>query len=533
MIDLARDIIGTQPILTAFLAIGLGYLVGQISIGSFSLGVGAVLFVGLALGAFAPKAQITGPIGLIGLIMFLYGVGILYGRQFFEGMSGGAGRKYNFLALVAVLAGLAVALGLGQMFGVKIGHTLGIFAGSMTSTATLQAALDVTGNKDPSIGYSVAYPFGVIGPILCIYFMTRLVQPKFPPKEPQMHMGEITLGSNWTNATYDDLRRDLPSGIQVTMVRKKSGNVIPSSDLMLEPGDGLLVVAERQDALNEAATRLGKLEPGRIVKDRSALDYIRVFVGKASVVGVPLAQLPLPAGFPVQLLHVRRYDTDIVPAPDLTLEFGDRVGVLMPPDRKAAVRQFFGDSVKAAAEFSYVSLGIGMVLGVLIGLIPIPIPGVGTVTLGIGGGPLLVALIAGKLRRTGPLLWVMPLPANIVLRNFGLALFLATVGVNAGQPFVKTVSETGLLLLLIGVAVLLATVVIVLLVGHYLMRIPYDDLLGVASGATGNPAILVYSTRMAPTERPDIGYAMIFPSMTIVKVIAVQVVGLLFGVAAL
>jgi putative transport protein len=530
MIDLARDIIGTQPILTAFLAIGLGYLVGQISIGSFSLGVGAVLFVGLALGAFAPKAQITGPIGLIGLIMFLYGVGILYGRQFFEGMTGAAGRKYNFLAFVAVVVGLLVALGLGQMFSVRIGHTLGIFAGSMTSTATLQAALDVMGNKEPSIGYSVAYPFGVIGPILCIYFMTRLAEPKFPPKEPQMHMGEITLGPNWNNATYDDLRRDLPSGVQVTMVRKKSQNVVPSGGLLLEPGDGLLVIAERQDAITDAAARLGKLDPGRIVKDRSALDYIRVFVGKAAVVGVPLAQLPLPAEFPVQLLHVRRYDIDIVPSPDLTLEFGDRVGVLMPPDKKNVIRQFFGDSVKAAAEFSYVSLGIGMVLGVLIGLIPIPIPGVGTVTLGIGGGPLIVALIAGKLRRTGPLLWVMPLPANIVLRNFGLALFLATVGVNAGQPFVKTVSETGLLLLLIGVAVLLATVVIVLLVGYYLMKIPFDDLLGVASGATGNPAILVYSTRMAPTERPDIGYAMIFPSMTIVKVIAVQVVGLLFGV---
>ena len=268
MIDLARDIIGTQPILTTFLAIGLGYLVGQISIGSFSLGVGAVLFVGLALGAFAPKAQITGPIGLIGLIMFLYGVGILYGRQFFEGMTGAAGRKYNFLAFVGVVAGLLVALGLGRMFGVKIGHTLCIFAGSMTSTATLQAALDVMGNKDPSIGYSVAYPFGVIGPILCIYFMTRLVQPKFPPKEPQMHMGEITLGPNWTSATYEDLRRDLPSGIQVTMVRKKSQNVVPPAGLMLEAGDGLLVVAERLDELNDTAARLGKLDPGRIVKDR-------------------------------------------------------------------------------------------------------------------------------------------------------------------------------------------------------------------------------------------------------------------------
>jgi putative transport protein len=122
------------------------------------------------------------------------------------------------------------------------------------------------------------------------------------------------------------------------------------------------------------------------------------------------------------------------------------------------------------------------------------------------------------------------LPANIVLRNFGLALFLATVGVNAGQPFLKTVTETGLALLLIGAAVLLATVLIVLLIGHYLMRIPYDDLVGVVSGATGNPAILVYATRMAPTERPDVAYAMIFPSMTIVKVIAVQIVGLLAGV---
>ena len=203
MIDLARDIIGTQPILTLFLAIGVGYLVGQINLGGFSLGVGAVLFVGLALGAFAPKASIVGPIGLTGLIMFLYGIGILYGRQFFEGMAGAAGIKANVLALVAVIAGLLVALGLGKMFGIKIGHTLGMFAGSMTSTATLQAALDVMKNSDPSIGYSIAYPFGVIGPILCIYFMTRHVQPKFPPKAQQFHMGEITLGDSFAGSTLE------------------------------------------------------------------------------------------------------------------------------------------------------------------------------------------------------------------------------------------------------------------------------------------------------------------------------------------
>jgi len=367
----------------------------------------------------------------------------------------------------------------------------------------------------------------VIGPILCIYFMTRHVKPNFPAKAQQFHMGEITLGSSYGGRLLEDISRDLPEGVQITMVRKSDQNVVPSSDIVLAAGDGLMIVGETKDSIAQAASLLGRLEPGRIVKDRSALDYIRVFVGKASMVGIPLARLPLPAGFPSHLLHVRRYDADIIPRPDMTLEFGDRVGVLTPAERKEEIRKLFGDSVKATAEFSYVSLGLGMVLGVLIGLIPIPIPGVGTVTLGIGGGPLLVALALGYLRRTGPMLWVMPLPANIVLRNFGLAMFLASVGINAGQPFVKTVSETGFTMLFIGVAVLLTTVIIVLLVGYYLLKIPYDDLVGVASGATGNPAILVYSTRMAPTERPDIGYAMIFPSMTIVKVIAVQIVGLL------
>jgi putative transport protein len=525
MLDLAREIIGSQPILTAFLAIGVGYLVGQISIFGFSLGVGAVLFVGLAIGAFAPKAQIIGPIGLTGLIMFLYGIGILYGRQFFEGIVG-SGQKYNLLALIACLAGLGVALLLGQIFDIKIGHTLGIYAGSMTSTATLQAALEVTKSKDPSIGYSIAYPFGVIGPILCIYFMTRMVKPKFPAKAQRFHMGEISIGATFAGRTLDELTKEL-DGVQVTMVRKAGQNIVPIGDTVLSAGDAVLVVTENQEAIANAAAKIGRLEPGRLASDRADLDYIRVFVGKASVVGIPLARLPMPSGLPAHLLHVRRYDADLVPTPDLMLEFGDRVGVLMPPDRKEEIRKHFGDTVKATAEFSYVSLGLGMVMGVLLGLIPIPVPGVGIVTLGIGGGPLIVALILGKLRRTGPMLWTMPLPANIVLRNFGLAMFLATVGVNAGQPFVRTVAESGFTMLFIGVAVLLTTVAIVLLVGHYVMRVPYDDLVGVASGATGNPAILVYSTKMAPTERPDIGYAMIFPSMTLVKVIAAQIVGLL------
>src|SRR3954452_3409960 len=296
MLDLARDIIGSQPILTAFLAIGLGYLVGQISIFGFSLGVGAVLFVGLAIGAFAPKAQIIGPIGLTGLVMFLYGIGILYGRQFFEGMVG-AGQKYNLLALVACLAGLLVALGLGHIFGIKIGHTLGLYAGSMTSTAALQAALDVVKNKDPSIGYSISYPFGVIGPILCIYFMTRMVKPKFPAKTQRFHMGEISVGETYAGRSLGELTANAPSGMQVTMVRKGGHNVVPTDDTILATGDAVLVVAEANEAIAVAAAKLGKLEPGLLASDRADLDYVRVFVGKAGVVGIPLARLPMPEGY--------------------------------------------------------------------------------------------------------------------------------------------------------------------------------------------------------------------------------------------
>src|ERR1700758_880639 len=294
--------------------------------------------------------------------------------------------------------------------------------------------------------------------------MTRIVKPKFPAKAQRFHMGEISIGEGFSGRRLDDLTGGVLGDVQVTMIRKGVQNFVPTADTVVSAGDALLVISEREEAIAKSAAQLGKLEPGRLVSDRADLDYIRVFVGKASVVGVPLASLPMPSGYPTHLLHVRRYDADLVPSPDLMLEFGDRVGVLMPPDRKEEIRRHFGDTVKAAAEFSYVSLGLGMVLGVLLGLVPIPIPGVGIVTLGIGGGPLIVAFVVGKLRRTGPMLWTMPLPANIALRNYGLALFLAAVGINAGQPFVRTITTTGPLLLLIGAIVLLVCVAIVLLI---------------------------------------------------------------------
>ena len=245
------------------------------------------------------------------------------------------------------------------------------------------------------------------------------------------------------------------------------------------------------------------------------------------MVGWPLGDLDLPGGKAAVLVHVRRGDADIMPSPDLVLEFGDRVGVLAPRDIFPAMRHYFGDSMKGTAEFSYISIGIGMALGFLLGAIQFPLPGIGTLALGLSG-VLIVALILGNLRRTGGMNWTIPLSANLVLRNFGLTLFLAQVGMVSGPKFAATVADTGFVMLGLGALVLLALVLPILILGLFVFRMPYDDVAGIVAGACGNPAILAYANRLAPSDRADIAYATIFPGMTIVKILFVDIVPALF-----
>ncbi len=275
------------------------------------------------------------------------------------------------------------------------------------------------------------------------------------------------------------------------------------------------------------ANILGEAAPGRIAKDRRDLDYLRVFASRPTVVGRTLGDLDLPGEKASVLVQVRRGDTDILPRPDLVLEFGDRVGVLAHRDDFAAMRKYFGDSIKGTAEFSYISIGIGMALGFLIGAIQIPLPVIGKISVGLSG-VLIMALILGNLRRTGGLNWTIPLSANLVIRNLGLTLFLAQVGMASGPKFAATVTETGFLMLGLGAVVLVALVVPILILGLLVFRMPYDEVAGIVAGACGNPAILAYSNKLAPTDRPDIGYAMIFPGMTIVKILFVDIVPAFF-----
>jgi len=451
--------------------------------------------------------------------MFVYGVGIQYGPQFFASLRG-PGVKYMLLATVAVIASLGVAMVLAKPLGISMATAAGLFAGSGTSTPTLHAAIAAAGNQDPAIGYSVAYPFGVIGPIILMTILAGLMKPKFDPPSRNVRTAEVTIDPKYQGRTIGDLSVALPFGVNIVAVRQDHVNALPALGTTLRNGDGLLLIGS-PGGIERAIASLGQEETGRLSRDRSHYDVLRVYISKATFVGKPIGEIARP-DFPISITHIRRGDSELIASPDLTIEFGDRLVVLAPAGRQAEVRRFFGDSVRGNAEMSFISIGVGMALGLLLGMIPFPLPGGGSFSLGVAGGPLVMALVLGWLGRTGPIGWRIPVVANMVLRNLGLSVFIGAVAIGAGAPFVQTVASNGIQILLGGAAVLLVLVCTVL-IGGLLLRIPFDDLLGVCAGSTGNPAILSAAGRLAPTDRSDVGYAICFPATTIVKIIAVQV----------
>ena len=523
--EFVRTLLEQQPMMALFLTIAVGYLVGEINIKGFSLGVGAVLFVALAIGWFAPKAVPAPMVGTLGLALFLYAVGVQYGKQFFIGLTSAAGRRANVIALVGVLLAGAVSLALTKTVNLKLDYALGLFAGSGTSTPSLQAAIATVGNDDPAVGYSVSYPFGVAGPILFLYLAFMILKPKIETAGVAgLELLEITLRKQEIfGKTLGEVMKGLPPDVQIVALRTAHRNSPASPNMIVAENDVVLAVGPSKQTLEQARLSLGEAGPGRLTKDRSDLDYLRVFASRPAVVGRALGDLDLPGKQASVVIQVRRGDTDILPRPDLVLEFGDRIGLLANRGDFAVLRKLFGDSIKGTAELSYISIGLGMALGFLLGAIQIPLPGIGKIAIGLCG-VLIVALILGKLRRTGGMSWTIPLSANLVLRNLGLTLFLAQVGMASGPKFAATVGETGLEMIVLGAAVLIALVLPILILGLLVYRMPYDEVAGIVAGACGNPAILAYSNKLAPTERPDIGYAMIFPAMTIVKIVFVNVV---------
>lgn len=537
-----------NPLFLLFFIAAIGYPLGRIKFRGSSLGVAAVLFVGLAIGALDPNLKLPEVLYQLGLVVFVYTIGLSSGPGFFASLRRKGLRDNLFIALMLVLA-TGLTVGIHNVLRLTPAQTAGIFAGSLTNTPALASVLDYLQNyatptnslllAEPVVGYSLTYPMGVIAMILAISLVERLWKVDYTREARSLP--ESQLGKALQNRT---IRVTHPEATEATigefihrlgwdvvfgrLQRHDHLSLVSSGQSRFETGDLVSVIGTREE-LDRVTAFLGETSDEQLAFDRSQLDFRRVFVSNPKVVGHRLRDLNLPQHFGALATRLRRGDVDLLPHTDTVLQLGDRVRVIAPRDHMEAVSDFFGDSYRALSEIDFLTFSLGLTLGLLLGSIPIPLPGGLTLELGMAGGPLLVAIVVGRLGRTGPLVWNLPYSANLTLRQVGLILFLAGVGTRSGYAFVTTLTQgNGFAIFLSGAFITFSVALGTLWVGHKLLKIPMSLLIGMLAGLQTQPAVLGFALERADNELPNIGYAAVYPTATIAKILLAQllVVGL-------
>lgn len=538
------EILRESPLLVLFLVAAVGYLVGKIELAGFSLGVAAVLFAGLALGALDPKLALPEVVQQFGLVLFVYSIGISSGPGFFASFRR-RGLRDNAVALGLLAAGAALTAALAAALGLPGASAAGAYAGALTNTPALAsvmeslkagagAAAGATATNAPAVAYSVTYPMGVIGVIAAMWIADRLARRPGAADDAPLSVGsaraatrslenvtvKVTRAFTSVAAAKEKLRE---AGLPILFGRMKRGVEVclATDDRPLREGDLVTLVGTEGD-LAQAASVLGERSDERLDLDRHVLDFRRIFVSSPGVTEKPLESLRLPERFGAIVTRVRRGDVELLPASDTALELGDRVRVVAPRERMAEVSKFFGDSYKALAEIDVITFGLGVALGLLLGAVPVPLPGGSSFRLGLAGGPLVAGLVLGRLGRTRSLVWTLPFSANLTLRQLGLLLFLAGVGTRSGDAFVTTLRHGGVTIFAAGAAVTCVVATSMLVIGRKVLRIPMPLLTGMVSGIHTQPAALAFAAAQAKSDQPNVGYASVYPLATIAKIVFAQ-----------
>jgi len=523
-------LLATNPLLLLFTVAALGFLAGHVKLGGFNLGVAAVLFVGLGFGALDPRLALPEMVQTLGLVLFVYSVGVASGPGFFGSLRR-RGLKLNLLVVGAEAATAALAVGAAGALGMKGPLAAGVFAGATTNTPALAGVIDALARSAaagadpgaklmPVVGYSLAYPFGVLGALGAIFFAKKWLEARAIDEAPASRSFAPTVGETIVSDTAR-VERVLPAcgahelkeqlRVHVVFSRLRRGDEVRTvtDDTELRQGDVVSIIGTPAH-VEDAIRALGSRASEHMEMDRTTVDFRRIFVSRRDVVEVPLRDLPLGRRFGAVITRIRRGDIEFVPDDRTELELGDRVRVVAPRENMEAVSAFLGDSYKALSEVDLVPFGLGIALGLLLGIVPFPLWGGASFQLGMAGGPLIAGLVLGRLGRTGPLVWTLPYSAGLTLRQFGVVLFLAGVGTRSGWALSTTLRSGGALVPL-------------LLVGGRLLKIPSSMLLGVVAGAQTQPADLAFANQLAG-EMPTVGYTTVYPAATIAKIVLAQVV---------
>ena len=533
-----------HSVLILALVIALGIMLGKIKVAGISLGVTWILFVGIIFSHFGMRLNehLIHFMKEFGLILFVYSIGLQVGPGFFSSFKKG-GVRLNLLATMVVCAGVLVTCGLYVITGLPVTTMVGILSGAVTNTpglgAAQQAYSDMTGIDSPDIalGYAVAYPLGVIGIILSMMVLRRVFRIDFAKEEKKaldtMDVQHDSVAqphslSVVNPALEDKSIRELQGLVNrdfvISRIRRQGGEIeIADDDTLLHVGDQILVVTTPRDAAAITAFIGRDVQVEWEQLDKRLISR-RILITKPELNGKSLAQLKLHAGFGVSITRVNRAGVDLIAQPSLQLQMGDRVTVVGTEVSIANVEKVLGNSMKRLNAPNLIPIFIGIVLGVMLGSLPFTFPGIPQpVKLGLAGGPLIVSILISRFGPQYKLITYTTMSANLMIREIGIALFLACVGLGAGKGFIDTIIyEGGYVWIGYGAIITVVPLLVTGFMGRYFWKLNYYTLIGVLSGANTNPPALAYSSDLTSCDAPAVGYATVYPLAMFLRVLTAQ-----------
>lgn len=534
------------------LVITLGLLLGRIKVKNISLGLTWVLIVGIIFGYFNLNlnVELLHFLREFGLVLFVYSLGLQVGPGFFASFKKG-GLQLNMLVLITIFISIFTAIGVYYATGTPITAIVGILSGAVTNTpgmgAAQQAFFSIKGVESPDIatGYALAYPMGVIGVILAFILLRFILRIKPSEEEKTAETGEgqpellavrsITLevtNERIDNVTVAEVKHIVSRHFMISRIVSHDDtqhNAIVNGQTRLHLHDKLLVVVAPQD-IDAVTALIG--QPTEVDWSQFEKELIsrRIIVTRPELQGKTLVALDINGNFNATVTRVNRNGVDLVAHPHLRLQLGDRLTVVGSELALSKVDKVLGNQMKRLNYPNLIPIFFGIVLGCLLANLPIPIPGIPTpVRLGLAGGPFIVAILMGYFGPRYHLVTYNTISANMMLREMGINLFLACVGLGAGQDFFRTlINEQGLQWIGYGLIITMIPILLGGVIGRYAFHINYYTLIGVLSGGNTNPPALAYANDRTASDTPSVGYATVYPFAMLLRIISIQILMMIF-----
>ena len=516
-----------------FLIILIGFLIGRIKVKGISLDVSGVIFVALVFGHYG--IIIPQDFQYLGLVLFIFTIGIQAGPSFFESFKT-HGRELAILASLLVVSAGLMAFVVIYFFNVDKNLGIGMLSGALTSTPGLAAAIDATGSSLASIGYGIGYPFGVIGVILFVNFIPRILRINLKEEEKK-YSTEINadypkiLSKNYIvdnesviGKKYGELNIRFMTKAVISRIMHDDIVSLAEDETIFHKGDIVIAVGPKE-ALERVQLLVGPETKTKIPLD-SNFDVRSVLVTDKDVVKKTLGQLHKLNKYRATVTRIRRSGIDLSPSPSSKLQFGDKIIVICQKENMKQVSEIFGDDDKKLSDTDFFPIAVGIILGILVGKLSLNFASY-SLSLGLTGGILIVSLILGRTGKTGSIMWTMTGASNQLLRQFGLLFFLAAVGSSAGSSLVETFNTYGIELFLYGIVITLAPMIITTIIARYFLKINFLIFLGTLTGGMTSTPGLAAVDSMTETDAPSVAYATVYPIAMVLLIVVVKILSFL------